>query len=129
MDPRKLLETVSDVESYGIEEINELVNFYGTDKKDIHVRGESVFKKAYLDKIATLAEFEGFKQTMFKKRKSYREMIDVKRTKSTDLEEIKQLQKQKQHYIPYITPYTCYITTLIPYFKNYTLIVTSYSIY
>ena len=40
--------------------------------------GESVFQKADLDKIVALAEFEGFKQTMFEKRKSYREMIDEK---------------------------------------------------
>ena len=57
-----------------------------------------MFRKADLDKIATLAEFEGFKQTMFEKRKSYREMIDVKIIKSTDLEEIKQLRKQRQLY-------------------------------
>ena len=42
LHPRKLPETVSDVESYEIEEINELVNFYGTDKKDTHNR-KSVF--------------------------------------------------------------------------------------
>ena len=42
LDPRKLPETISDVESYDIEEINELVNFYGTDKKDTHNR-KSVF--------------------------------------------------------------------------------------
>ena len=52
-------------------------------------------KKADLDKIATLAEFEGFKQTLFEKRKSYRERIDVKIIKSTDQEEIKQLRKQR----------------------------------
>ena len=76
LDSIELLDTISDVESYGIEEINELVNFYGADKKE--ESGESVFQKADLDKIVTLAEFEGFKQTMFEKRKSYREMIDEK---------------------------------------------------
>ena len=94
---RKLPETISDVESYGIEEINKLVNFHGADKKDT-CKGESVFQKAGLDKIATLAELEGFEQTMSKKRKSYREMIDAKIIKSTDQEEIKQLQKQRQQY-------------------------------
>ena len=83
-----------------------------------------MFQKADLDKIATLAEFEGFTQTMFEKRKSYREMIDVKVTKSTDQEEIKHLRKQRQQYTTFMT-----FTTQIPYFKNYTLIVTSYSIY
>ena len=77
MDSIELLETISDVESYGTEEINELVNFYGADKKDTY-KGESVFQNADLDKIVTLAEFVGFKQTMFEKRKSYREMIDEK---------------------------------------------------
>ena len=77
LDSIELLETISDVESYGIEEINELVKFYGADKKDTYM-GESVFQKADLDKIVTLAEFEGFKQTMFEKRKSYKEMIDEK---------------------------------------------------
>ena len=98
LDPRKLLETMSDVESYGIEEMNKLVNFYGIDKKDTY-KGESVFQKADLDKIATLAEFTGFKQTMFEKRKSYREMIDVKTVKSNQ-EEIKHLRKQSQQYTP-----------------------------
>ena len=56
LDPRKLPETISDVESYSIEEINELVNFYGTDKKDTY-KGDSVFQKADLGKIATLAKF------------------------------------------------------------------------
>ena len=60
LDPRKFPETISHVESYGIEEINELVNFYGVDKKDTY-KGESAFQKADLDKIATLAEFEDFK--------------------------------------------------------------------
>ena len=99
MDPRKLLETISDVESYGMEEINKLANFYGAGKKDTY-KGESVFQKADLDKIATLAEFEGFKQTMFQKRKSYREIIDVKIIKSTDQEEIKHLRKQRQQCTP-----------------------------
>ena len=63
LDPRKLPETIPDVESCGIEEINELVNFYGADKKDAF-KGENVFRKADLDKITTLAEFEGFKQTV-----------------------------------------------------------------
>ena len=90
LDPRNLQETISDVESYGIEEVNKLVNFYGTDKKDTY-KEESVFQKADSDKIAKLAEFEGFKQTMFEKCKSYREMIDVKIIRSIDQEEIKQL--------------------------------------
>ena len=59
-----------------------------------------MFQKADLDKIATLAEFEGSKQTMFEKRKSYREMIDAKIVKSTDEEGIKQLRKQRQQYRP-----------------------------
>ena len=50
-----------------------------------------MFQGGDLDKIATLAEFEGFKQTMFKKCKSYKDMIDVKIIKSTDQEEIKYL--------------------------------------
>ena len=99
MDPKKLPEIISNVESYGIEEINELVNFYGADKKHTYKR-ESVFQTPDLDKIATLAEFEGFKQTMFEKRKSYRKMINVKITKSTDQEEIKQLRKQREQYTP-----------------------------
>ena len=99
LDPRKLPETISDVESYGIEEMNELVNFYGIDKKDTY-KGESVFQKTDLDKIATLAEFEGFKQTMFEKHKSYREMINVKTVKSTNQDEIKHLRKQSQQYTP-----------------------------
>ena len=57
-----------------------------------------MFQKADLDKIATLTEFEGFKQTMFEKRKSYREMIDVKI--KTDQQEIKKLRKQSQQYTP-----------------------------
>ena len=65
LDPRKLPETIPDVESCGIEEINELVNFYGADKKDAF-KGENVLRKADLDKITTLAEFEGFKQTVRK---------------------------------------------------------------
>ena len=58
LDPRKFPKTISDVENYGIEGINELVNFYVADKKDTY-RGESVLQKANLDKITTLAEFEG----------------------------------------------------------------------
>ena len=50
-----------------------------------------MFQGGDLDKIATLAEFEGFKQTMFEKCKSYKDMIDVKIIKSTDQEEIKYL--------------------------------------
>ena len=46
-----------------------------------------MFQKADLDKIATLAEFESFTQTMFEKRKSYREMIDVKIIESTEDQE------------------------------------------
>ena len=76
-----------------------------------------MFQKADLDKIATLAEFEGFTQTMFEKSKSYREMIDVKVIKSTDQEEIKHLRKQRQQYPTFMT-----FTTQIPYFKNYTLL-------
>ena len=104
LDPRKLPETISDVKSYGIEEINELLNFYGADEKHTH-KGKSVFQKANLDKITTSSDFEGFKQTMFEKRKSYREMIDVKIIKSTDQKEIKQLQKQRQQYTPSILYY------------------------
>ena len=63
--------------------------------RKIHIRGKVCSKKADLDKIATLAEFEGFKQTLFEKRKSYRETVDVKIIKSTDQEEIKQLRKQR----------------------------------
>lgn len=92
MDPRKLQETISDVDSYGIEEINEFIIFYRTDKKDTHM-GENVFQKADLDKITTLAEFEGFKQTIFKRHKSYRQMINVKIIKSTDQEEIRNCYK------------------------------------
>lgn len=88
LDPRKLLEAISDVESQSTQEINELLSFYVADKKDTY-QGESVFQKADLDKTATPAEFKGFKQTMFKKYKSYREMINVKTIKSTDQEEIK----------------------------------------
>ena len=44
LDPRKLPETISDVESYGIEEMIELVNFYGIDKKDTY-KGEVCSKK------------------------------------------------------------------------------------
>ena len=54
-DPKKLPETISNVESFGIEEINKLVNLYGADKKDTY-KGESVFQKADLDEIAALAE-------------------------------------------------------------------------
>ena len=92
LDPRKLQETISDVDSYGIEEINEFIIFYRADKKDTHM-GENVFQKADLDKITTLAEFEGFKQTIFKRHKSYRQMINVKIIKSTDQEEIKYCYK------------------------------------
>ena len=74
LDTRKLPKTISDVQSYGIEEINKLVNFYGADRKDT-CKKECVFQKAYLDKIATVGEFE---QTMLEKCKSYREMIDIK---------------------------------------------------
>ena len=55
--------------------------------------GENVFQKADLDKITTLAEFEGFKQTIFKRHKSYRQMINVKIIKSTDQEEIRNCYK------------------------------------
>ena len=68
LDPRKFPETISDVENYGIEEINELVNFDGIDKKQTYKR-ESVIQKADLDRM-TLAEFEDFMQTMFEKHKS-----------------------------------------------------------
>ena len=74
LDTRKLPKTISDVQSYGIEEINKLVKFYGADRKDTYKK-ECVFQKAYLDKIATVGEFE---QTMLEKCKSYREMIDIK---------------------------------------------------
>ena len=40
-NPWKLPETLSDVESYGIEEINDLVNFYDANKKDTY-KGKSV---------------------------------------------------------------------------------------
>ena len=72
MDNRKFLETISDVKGYGIKEINDLVNFYGGNKKggNIYIiyKGESVFQKADLDKNATLAEFDSFNQIMFEKR-------------------------------------------------------------
>ena len=92
LDPRKLQETISDFESYGTEEINEFIIFYRTDKKDTYM-GENVFQKADLDKMTTLAEFEGFQQTRFKRHKSYRQMINVKIIKSTDQEEIKYCYK------------------------------------
>ena len=42
---------------------------------------------------------------MFKNRKFYREMIDVKIVKSTDQEEIKQLQKHRQQYTSWVLYY------------------------
>ena len=42
---------------------------------------------------------------MFEKCKSYREMMDVKIIKSTDQEEIKHLQKQRQQYTPSMSYY------------------------
>ena len=47
MDPRKVLERITDAESYDSEEINELVNFFGGDKK-YTCKGKSVFQKADL---------------------------------------------------------------------------------
>ena len=51
-------------------------------------------------------------------------MIDVKTIKSTDQEEIKQLRKKDNS-----IHLQCYISTQIPYFNNYKLFVTNYSIY
>lgn len=64
-------------------------------KKDTY-KGKSVFEKADLHKTATLVEFEGFKQTMFQKCKSYREINGAKTVKSTNHKEINQLWKQRQ---------------------------------
>ena len=47
LDPRKVLERITDAESYDSEEINELVNFFGGDKK-YTCKGKSVFQKADL---------------------------------------------------------------------------------
>ena len=109
MDTRKLPKTISDVQSYGIEEINKLVNFYGADRKDTYKR-ECVFQKAYLDKITIVAEFE---QTMLEKCKSYREMIDIKNNQINRSRRNSTISKTKT------TVYTFNVIVMqILYFKN-----------
>lgn len=76
----------------------------------IHIRGNVCSKKAYLDKIAIVAEFE---QTMLEKCKSYREMIDIKNNQINRPRRNSTISKTKT------TVYTFNVIVMqIQYFKN-----------
>lgn len=98
-DPRKLPETMEDLDDYGRSEIDDLTSFYGQDKTDVY-KGKSSYQKADINKEATINEWAGFKSIIFEKRKAYREKIDRRMPTAKSQEEIKELRKLRLSYTP-----------------------------
>lgn len=87
------------LEGYGEDEIESLLSHYGTDHSHTY-NGVTLHQSADLNSDIVRAEWSGFKEIVFERRRLYQSSIDKKIAKETNQNEVSNLLKQRNEYTP-----------------------------
>ena len=88
-DPRKLLQSVTEISSYGNQEIIVLINHYGKEKAGTY-KSVTIKQVGDIDSVAAIEEWLGFRKYMFEKHKAEEEkfqmeLMNCKKEKERDI--------------------------------------------